>query len=369
MNDLRLAIAFVSACSRLRVSNRERAHLLREAGGLDLILQYLEGQADQAEGQGPQVLALAIRQALRHIQGQSFPHSWQALSLDDPAYPSRLLQIKSPPAILFFSGQDFDCLNQAFVLALIGSRRPSVYGIEVTRTLAGELAGREIPLVSGGARGIDALVHRTALEKNGPTVAVLANGLDRPYPPEHRRLFTEIEARGALVTEFTPGTAAQRGHFPARNRILAGLCDAVLVTEASESSGTLITAGFAGDFGRDVLAVPGSILSGRSRSCHSLIKDGAGLIETVDDIPGLPVSVSRSRLQTAIPGTTEVSGPDGLILSLLANRPRTLADLGAVTGLDRQTLAYRMALLRKDGLVDLDRGLYSVSGPAGPAVF
>ena len=193
------------------------------------------------------------------------------------------------------SGENVDLLNAAFVIAVIGSRKPSPYGIEVTQKLAKEIALKNIPIISGGARGIDALAHRAALAQGSRTAAVLGTGLDVVYPPEHRALYQAIESKGLLISEYLPGTGPRRHHFPARNRIMAGLCDAVLVTEASASSGTLITAGFAADYGRDVAAVPGSILEHHSQSCHDLIRDGALLVESIDDILGITPQVKAMK--------------------------------------------------------------------------
>ena len=249
---------------------------------------------------------------------------------------------------------------------MIGSRRPSAYGIEVTKKLTAVIAERGVPVVSGGARGIDALAHRTALKKGGTSFAVLGNGLGVTYPPEHKALFAEIEESGALITEFTPGTAPRRNYFPARNRILAGLCDAVLVTEASGSSGTLITAGFAGDYGRDVLAVPGSILSGSSRSCHNLIRDGAILVQDTDDIPQLPPAAfhktdgDQQETEMVSFSRHQLSGEGLLILEALDNTPRTLTSLAEASGLERGRVLCLLASLTKSGLVRMNRGLYTI---------
>ena len=259
------------------------------------------------------------------------------------------------------TGKRLSALNEPFVLGIIGSRKPSSYGVEVTRKLAGEIADRGVPIVSGGARGIDGLAHARALERGGVTLAVTGSGLGLAYPPEHRVLFEAIEAKGGLVTEFIPGTVPRRNHFPARNRILAGLCDALLVTEASQSSGTLITAGFAADQGREVLAVPGSILSGKSRSCHDLIRDGAILIESVDDIPGIPPRVLATPLQGQVDGEglADLDPQDRAILQCLENAPRTLDGLIQACGYGREPLSLRLAILQNQGLICLNRGLYT----------
>jgi DNA processing protein len=358
MNKLREAIAFVEACNSLRINNGDRAGLIREAGSLGQVLSCLERCPDRHPG-----LLSRLKEESERRCSHAYPAHWQAIVLDEPAYPKRLYHMSMPPTVLFVSGRDPTLADSAFVVAVIGSRKPSVYGVEVTKRLTADLAGREIPVVSGGARGIDALAHRTAISCGAPTLAVLGNGLGVTYPPEHRSLYKKITECGLLLTEFPPGMAPRRSHFPARNRIIAGLADAVLVTEASGSSGTLITAGFAGDYGRDVLAVPGSILSGSSRSCHRLIRDGAILVETIDDIPGIPAASGGSvdDLKEKPAGATGLERQDQLVLELLAASPRTLADLVETSGLKRDRLIYRLALLTERNLIRVDRGLYTLT--------
>lgn len=357
MTDLQLAVAFVKACNRLKIGNSVRGQLLREAGGIRGLVEYLEGRVE------PQAaLIQSIRDEAGRQKCRSYPPSWGALTLADNHYPERLRHISLPPAVLFVSGLNVEALNRPSVIAVIGSRKPSVYGIEVTKKLTAAIAGRGVPVVSGGARGIDALAHRTALKTGGPTFAVLGNGLGVTYPPEHKTLFADIGKSGALITEFPPGTAPQRSYFPARNRILAGLCDAVLVTEASGSSGTLITAGFAGDYGRDVLAVPGSILSGTSRSCHNLIRDGAILIQDMEDIPHLPPqALRRMKNDSQAAQNAGLSDEDCLLLQTLENASRTLSGLAAGSGLDRTVILCRLAGLTERGLVKMNRGLYTLA--------
>ncbi|NLA81643.1 MAG: DNA-protecting protein DprA [Clostridiaceae bacterium] len=330
-----------------------------QAGGLKGILPYLK-EPRESQGFHESFLAQAMESELINLKGKTFPDSWRAVTFLDPLYPRRLLQISRPPALLFMSGQHLSALNQNFVVGIIGSRKPSSYGVEVTRKLAGEIADRGVAIVSGGARGIDGLAHARALERGGLTLAVTGSGLGRAYPPEHRTLFNNIEKRGGLITEFVPGTMPRRNHFPARNRILAGLCDAILITEASHASGTLITAGFAADYGREVMAVPGSILSGSSRSCHALIRDGASLIESVDDIPGMPAPyrMDQPQDQAKEPGACHLDAEDEAILQALDHAPRTLEGLVQSSGYSRESLALRLAILQNRGLVSLHRGLY-----------
>lgn len=204
------------------------------------------------------------------------------LAAQDPRYPPLLAEIVDPPIACWLRG-DVTVLSSPSV-AIVGSRHASEAGLAVARTLGRGLAEVGLTVVSGLARGIDAAAHRGALQGGGRTVAVLGSGVDVVYPAEHERLAGEIQQAGAVVSEFPPGTRPFASHFPLRNRIISGLSRAVVVVEASEKSGSLITARAALEQGRDVLAVPGTVVSGRYRGGHALIKDGARLVETVGDI-------------------------------------------------------------------------------------
>ena len=206
----------------------------------------------------------------------------QAIDWADPSYPPQLAQIDDPPAALWVRGEP--ALLAAPAVAVVGSRTGSSYACAVAQQLAAGLAAHGIVVVSGLARGVDAAAHRGALAGGGPTAAVLGSGVDVVYPPEHASLAEEIAGRGALASEFGPGAPPLRYHFPRRNRILSGLSRAVVVVEATVRSGSLITARLAAEQGREVMAVPGNVLSGRSRGAHRLIRDGARLVETAADI-------------------------------------------------------------------------------------
>lgn len=197
-------------------------------------------------------------------------------------YPAALRLLVDPPIVLWCRGAP--AALQRPMVALVGSRRASASGLVMADRLARGLAEAGIVVVSGLARGIDAAAHRGALAAGGTTVAVLGCGVDVIYPPEHRALTTDVLAAGSLVSEFPPGTRPFPGHFPLRNRIISGLARVVVVVEASEQSGSLITARMALEQGRSVLAVPGNVASGCYKGCHALIKDGAGLVETVEDV-------------------------------------------------------------------------------------
>jgi DNA processing protein len=206
----------------------------------------------------------------------------EAVAWFDPRYPALLNCTSDPPPVLWARG----CLPvlQDPAVAIVGSRAASAYALSVGSRLGGELADRGIVVASGLARGVDSAAHRGALNAGGITVAVLGSGLDRMYPPEHVNLAEDIESTGVVLSELGPGVPPLPENFPLRNRIISGISLAVVVVEASENSGSLITARCAMEQGRDVMAVPGSVLSGRNRGSHSLLKDGAKVVETADDI-------------------------------------------------------------------------------------
>ncbi len=199
---------------------------------------------------------------------------------DDDHYPALLRTIHDPPALLYVRG-DFDG-PEAF--AIVGSRRATPAAQTFTEEIASALASHDIAIVSGLARGIDACAHRGALNAAGRTLAVLGCGIDRIYPPENARLFHAILERGAILSEYPPGTLPLAGHFPARNRIISGLAKGVLVVEATEGSGSLITVDFALQQGREVFAVPGPVYAATSTGTNALIKDGARVVTEAADI-------------------------------------------------------------------------------------
>lgn len=230
------------------------------------------------------------------------------LTFNGEDYPEPLKHIHNPPAMLFIRGRITSSDDRS--VAVVGMRNPSRYGLEMTETISKGLAQEGFTLVSGLARGVDTACHRAALKYDGRTIGVLGCGIDVVYPRENRVLIEEIVQRNsAIITEFRPGTSPHANNFPGRNRIVSGLSKGVLVVEASDRSGSLITAEHALDQNRDVFAVPGNVLSVRSKGPHKLIKQGAGLVESAKDIiesiesAGGMTAVSTKDIpaQTAIP--------------------------------------------------------------------
>ncbi len=264
----------------------------------------------------------------------------------DPRYPSLLAVIGDPPPVLWVRG-DSGVLTRPAV-AIVGSRAATPYALQVSASLSGDLARRGLVVTSGLARGVDSSAHKGCLEAGGVTTAVLGSGVDRVYPAEHAALAARIAGQGLVVSESGPGAAPLPEHFPLRNRIISGLSLAVVVVEASEKSGSLITARCALDQGRDVLAVPGSVLTGRNRGSHALIKDGAKVVETADDILeelGWPAAPSVD----AQPCNRLISDP--LLRQMQAGETYGLEALADATGMPASRLLTRLTELELLGKV------------------
>ncbi len=272
------------------------------------------------------------------------------LAPGDERYPALLSTIGSPP-VLHVRGSLEPC--DALAVAIVGSRRPTPYGIEVAESLAAELAARGVTIVSGFARGIDTAAHRGALTAGGRTLAVLGNGIDIVYPAENRDLATIIERRGALLSQFRRGTEPLARNFPARNRTLAGLALGVVVVEAAERSGALITAGFAADLGREVFAVPGRVTSDVSRGPHGLLRDGAILIrdwaDVVQELPEPWRRVVRAPAGPAEAGEA-MTGTEAAVLAVLKpDEPLHIEQLTDLVALTPGRLASALVALELAG--------------------
>jgi DNA processing protein len=267
---------------------------------------------------------------------------------EDSDYPQLLREIPAPPPLLYVRGGLEP--DDAWAVAVVGTRRASVYGKEVTRRLTGDLARSGITVVSGLARGIDGVAHRTALEAGGRTVAVLGCGVDQVYPPEHQELARQILRRGALVSEYPLGTPPEARNFPPRNRIISGLSLGVLITEAGRRSGALITADYAAEQGRDVFAVPGSILAAGCAGANRLIQDGAKMVlETADLLHELNLTMvsDQSQARQVLPDN-EI---EATILASLSGEPTHVDDLGRVIGLPIAQVTSALALMELKGMV------------------
>jgi DNA processing protein len=262
----------------------------------------------------------------------------------DPRYPTLLNCIADPPPVLWIRG-DPAVLSQP-VVAIVGSRAATPYALDVGARLAGELSGRGVMVASGLARGVDSAAHHGCLAAGGATIAVLGSGLDRIYPAEHAELAQAIAKSGVVLSELGPGGPPLAEHFPLRNRIISGISLAVVVVEASEKSGSLITARCAVEQGRDVMAVPGNVLTGRNRGSHGLLKDGAKVIETADDILeelGWPAA------REAVRGGSRLRPEDPLLRHMHAGEVYGLDELVLATGTSPSRLLPRLMELELQG--------------------
>jgi DNA processing protein len=278
----------------------------------------------------------------------------ELVSWSDPRYPAALAAIVDPPPVLWVRGllSVFDAPS----VAIVGSRSGSPYALAVAERLSADLSERGLVVTSGLARGVDSAAHRGALSVGGRTLAVLGCGVDVVYPREHLTLANEIVGTGAVVSELVPGTPPRAQFFPRRNRIISGLSRAIVVIEAGEKSGSLITARCALEQGRDVLAVPGNILNGRNRGGHALLRDGAKIVETADDIVeelGLASLGVRegSGSGTAAPETDASRNVDPVLACLIPGESCDLDTISERSGLAPARLLTRLFELELSGRV------------------
>jgi DNA processing protein len=281
------------------------------------------------------------------------PSERQIVVLGDARYPPLLLQTADPPLLLYVQGQ-VSVLGLP-ALAIVGSRNPTPQGADNAREFAHALSDAGLAIVSGLALGIDGAAHEGALAGRSPTVAVVGTGLDRVYPARHRHLAHRIAQTGAIVSEYAPGMPPLQANFPQRNRLIAGMTRGTLVVEAALQSGSLITARLASEAGREVFAIPGSIHSPQSRGCHALLKQGAKLVESAQDV----LEELRFADRPARASSDPAAAPGDPVLDALGHDPATLDTLGARTGWGAAELAAHLLDLELSGLVArLPGGLY-----------
>jgi DNA processing protein len=271
----------------------------------------------------------------------------------DPLFPERLRAIFDPPPALYLRGGGVPELLGRRAVAVVGARACSPYGAQVARMLGRELAAAGLVVVSGLARGIDGEAHRGALEAGGLTVAVLGCGIDRDYPASHAQLSRRIEEEGLVVSEYEPGVEPAPWRFPARNRIIAGLSEAVVVVEARERSGALISADFALDEGREVFAVPGEITSSLSSGTNALLRLGATPLTSPDDVLDA-LGIERSDPVPAV----EVSPAAEQLLTLVREAPAGADELATRGRLDAGAVSVALTELELAGLVAAGDGVY-----------
>ena len=321
---------------------RVAADWLRRGDPPGLVVRRLIAARWGNEPDGASALRSLAETAVRRAEAASMT----AITWSAPDYPVALTTIADPPPVLWTRGRV--AALGAPAVAIVGSRAASPYALSVAEQLAGDLAAGGLVIVSGLARGVDSAAHRGALAAGGVTVAVLGSGADVVYPPEHASLANEIDRDGAVVSELVPGTEPLPRFFPRRNRIISGLSRAVVGIEAGEKSGSLITARCALDQGRDVLAVPGNVLSGRNRGAHALLKDGAKIVESADDI------LEELGMAVAGPGATATGTPrasDPVLDCLVPGEACNLDEISERSGLDSPRLLPRLFELELQGFV------------------
>jgi DNA processing protein len=304
--------------------------------------------------------AAAVRKRLEAVQGRFVVPG-------DPEYPPPLLDLPDPPGWLYVRGRRL--IPWPTAVAVVGARTCTAYGREVAAAVAGGLADAGVLVVSGAARGIDAAAHEGAL-RAGATAAILGSGIDVAYPRANRHLLDRIAETGAVLSEYPPGSPAVPRRFPARNRIVAALSRAVIVVEGAEGSGSLITAEFAQDLGREVMAVPGPVTGPLSRAPNGLIRDGGHLVTCAED--ALDVLGLAAGPPKAV-DTGEADAPEGLsadqrrVLDRLPGSPVTVEAVATDAGIDPARALRALSALELRGVVRSEGGRYRRSGPVGPA--
>ncbi|MBE3040486.1 MAG: DNA-protecting protein DprA [Chloroflexi bacterium] len=282
----------------------------------------------------------------------------EILTWDDELYPPRLKEIDQPPPVLYVRGAL--TTEDSWAVAVVGTRRVSAYGRQVAEEIASFLAANGVTVVSGLARGVDAIAHQSALKAGGRTIAVLGCGVDRIYPPEHVQLAEKMMASGALISDYAPGTPPDASNFPPRNRIISGLSMATVVVEAGETSGALITAQFAIDQGREVFAVPGNILAPQSKGTNRLIAQGARPMLSVRDMLDV-LNLTRVTEQRLVRKVLPTDETESKLMSVLTHEPLHMDEIRNQTGLPIERVSATLVMMELKGLVRQVGGLNYVA--------
>lgn len=270
------------------------------------------------------------------------------LTWEDDEYPAHLKEVDQPPPVLYLRGEI--TTEDSWAVAIVGTRAVTAYGRQVTEEIASVLCRNGVTIVSGLARGVDAVAHSAAIKAGGRTLAVLGSGVDKIYPPEHRGMAERIASQGAVISDYAPGTPPDSSNFPPRNRIISGLSMAVIVIEAAQTSGALITAAFAADQGRDVFAVPGNIFAPQSKGTNRLIFNGAKPLLAVEDVLqalDLTRNVERREIRQALP--TDMT--EAALLQHLGQEPLHVDELRAQSGMPVEQISAALTMMELKGLV------------------
>ena len=334
------------------------ADLIEAFGSPAQVLDAEPAKLREVPGVGSKLVhAIATAKETVNVEAQleiCHQNKIEILERGGPQYPQRLTEIYDPPSILFSQGTILPADNIA--VAIVGSRHATNYGTKTAERLARELSMAGITIVSGLARGIDAAAHRGALEAGGRTIAVLGGGLLKMYPPEHADLAKEIRNQGAVVTESLPESSPKSGSFPRRNRIVTGLSLGVIVVEAAQRSGALISARLAMEQGREVFAVPGRVDNRMSRGCHQLLRDGAKLVESIDDVLeelGPMATPTQVDGETVIrrPAELKLTDQESLVLNAISSEATEFDVILEKTGLPPSRVLSTISVLEIRRLV------------------
>lgn len=331
-------------------------------GELSLALSATARQLTEAGLTARQIAAIPSATESNYLRTRKQLDTLQVrlISFWDPDYPPLLRQIHDPPALLYLRGK----LPARDCLAMVGSRRATAGGCQLAHQLASELAAHDICIVSGLARGIDTAAHCGALDVDGTTIAVLGCGIDRIYPADNARLFLRILQQGAVLSEYPPGTPPLAGHFPGRNRIISGLSKGVLIVEAAERSGSLITGDFALEQGRELFATPGAVQAPTSKGVNRLLKDGAVLVTAAADILQelWPQRVSRSQQKAIDRVADQLNGAALETYRLLSHEPLHIDEIGRKCGLTPMEVSAILLDLELQGAVQILPGNCYIRG-------
>lgn len=339
--------------SKLDIPARKSLNLVDHFGTPEAVFQASESQLRAVEGVTDGIVARVLAPQPDGLD-KAFDSLLESdicmLTVRDEDYPPNLRQIHDPPIVLYVRGELRE--SDRFSVAIVGSRRASIYGKSMCERISKDLVNRGLCIVSGGARGVDASAHKGALDAGGRTVAVLGCGIDVAYPAEHKELFARVARSGAVVSEFPPGTNPEGWRFPSRNRIISGLATALLVIQAPSDSGALITARFAAEHGKDIFALPGNVDDIRNQGCHALIRDGAGLVTCAEDITNaLGMRAEENRQPQLALGFEQLTGVERALVELLSLQPKHVDQIIKESSTPAQTVTGTLTILEMKGLV------------------
>ena len=343
------------------IGPRLRKTLVGHFGSAAAVINAAASDLRAVPGIG-QKLSRSIVAARQEIDVETEKRNYQQQGVkivaeSDPAYPQSLRTIEDPPGVLFVRGELVP--SDGIAVAIVGTRHGTQYGLAQAERLAAGLARCGYTIVSGLARGIDAAAHRGAIKAHGRTLAVLGSGVLNVYPPEHEQLASETIAHGALLSENPPHSPPLKGAFPQRNRIVTGLSLGVIVVEAPKRSGAIISATHAAEQGRHVFAVPGRVDSRTSGGCHALIRDGATLVETIDDVlealgplaTPTPPAGDSSRPPIRHPGELQLNEPEKAVLAAIDDEPIAIDSIISASGLPVQNVLSTLSVLEMRRLI------------------